>query len=264
MTSASELFYSRRYRSGQRHNTVDVTGFDSSPADVTSSLSSYQHRSTIRRYSSQHDRRVLDDCVPASRRIHRRRLDHLEHQPEEGGSHSPSGSSINSDAFRSLRRHNRPASTSNDRLPGSVLLARERLVERLRGVYVSGYRQRSGSSSITHQNGFSTRNLLENRSNDNRNSMAEIISESWLKKHQLRLNQDELKCLQLEVFSCESFRKNSMECTICLEGFKDGDSIVCLVCTHRFHSSCLFPWVRVCAACPNCRKPIHVNVPVKQ
>ncbi|KAI3809887.1 hypothetical protein L1987_19490 [Smallanthus sonchifolius] len=275
MTSASELFHSRRYRSGLRHNAVSITGFDSSPADVTSSSSSYQHRSTIRRhsqhYSSQNNLR--DSCLPASRRIHRRRLDPLEHQsvnPEEGGSHPPSGSIVSSDGLRSIHRHSRPVVSGNDRLPGSVLLARERLVERLRGVSVSGNRQTSGSSSTTHQNDFSTPNVLEIRNS----SMAEMVSESWQetrkKNYPLGLNEDELKCLQLDAFtfSSESCRKKdetasaSMECTICLEGFEDGDKMVCLLCTHRFHS-CLFPWVRVCGACPNCRKPILVNIPEK-
>ncbi|KAI3675340.1 hypothetical protein L1987_84929 [Smallanthus sonchifolius] len=273
MTSAFELFHSRRYRSGPRDNAVAVTGFDSSPAEVTSY---FQHRSTIRRhsqhYSSQNNRR--DGCVPASRRIHRCRLHHLEHQsvnPEEGGSHDPSGSIVSSDGLRSIHRHSRAVATGNDRLPGSVLLARERLVERLRGVSVSGNRQSSGSSSTTHQNDYSIPSVLEIRNS----STAEMVSEPWQatrrRNHPLGLDEDELKCLQLEAltFSSESCRKNdeiasaSMECTICLEGFEDGDKMVCLLCTHRFHSCCLFPWVRVCGACPNCRKPILVNIPEK-
>ncbi|KVI10836.1 hypothetical protein Ccrd_010771 [Cynara cardunculus var. scolymus] len=147
MTSASELFHSRRYRFGLRHNAVDVSGFDSSLPDADSS-SSHQHRTVNRRHNhhySQNNRREhrhdLDVCDPPSRRIHRRRLDHSEHepvvQPEQGRSQSPSGSIINSDDFRSIQRRRE---TGNDRLPGSVLLARERLVERLRGVSVSGNR----------------------------------------------------------------------------------------------------------------------------
>ena len=58
-------------------------------------------------------------------------------QYEQGHSLSPSSSIINSDDFRSIQRRR---ATANDRLPGAVLLARERLVERLRGVSVSGNR----------------------------------------------------------------------------------------------------------------------------
>lgn len=80
------------------------------------------------------DRTDSNDCVHCETQ---------EHQPvstEEGGSHTRSDSIINSDGFGSVRRHNRPTGTGNDRLPGSVLLARERLVERLRGVTASGNR----------------------------------------------------------------------------------------------------------------------------
>ncbi|XP_076933870.1 putative E3 ubiquitin-protein ligase RHY1A [Bidens hawaiensis] len=229
MTSASELFYSRRYRSGG-HNDVTITGLDSS--FLSDSISSY--RSTIPRHNNNNNR-----CLSDSRRIHRRRFHQLlEHQlvnPEEGGR------IINPDSHRSIR-------TAHNRLPGSVLLARERLVERLRGVSVSGNSQRSGSSSTNttaHRNDFSTRNVVETRRNK-----------------PMGLNEDEVKCLRLEAFSSESCSV-SVECTICLEGFKDGDEIVSLLCTHRFHSCCLVPWVRVCGACPNCRKRVVVNVPVK-
>ena len=51
---------------------------------------------------------------------------------------TPSGT-INSDEFRSIHRR-RAAYIGSNGLPGSVLLARERLVERLRGVSVSGNR----------------------------------------------------------------------------------------------------------------------------
>lgn len=57
---------------------------------------------------------------------------------ERGHRQTPSGT-INSDEFRSIHRR-RAAYIASNRLPGSVLLARERLVERLRGVSVSGNR----------------------------------------------------------------------------------------------------------------------------
>ncbi|KAI3769979.1 hypothetical protein L6452_01097 [Arctium lappa] len=255
MTSASELFHNRRYRFGLRHNAVDISGFDSSLPDANSSSSSSHQHCTINRrhnyhYSIQNNRREhrhdLDVCDPASRRIHRRRLDQSEHeavvQPEQGRSQSPSGSIINSDDFRSIQRRR---ATGNDRLPGAVLLARERLVERLRGVSVSGNRQSSGGSSSSHQDRFtgSENNLLE---------------EMRRRKHP---GENGLKWLELEVFGFrnDDERPNSRECTICLEGFEDGDRVIRLNCAHTFHSGCLFPWVRVCGACPNCRKPIDVK-----
>lgn len=46
------------------------------------------------------------------------------------------------------------------------------------------------------------------------------------------------------------------ECAICLENFKNGQTLVHLPCTHRFHSRCLVPWLHTNAHCPCCRKEI--------
>ncbi|GJU04648.1 probable E3 ubiquitin-protein ligase RHY1A [Tanacetum coccineum] len=41
----------------------------------------------------------------------------------------------------------------------------------------------------------------------------------------------------------------SRECSICLEGFENGDELINLPCMHRFHSCCLLPWVEEPAIC---------------
>ncbi|KAL7259649.1 hypothetical protein ACSBR1_005523 [Camellia fascicularis] len=46
------------------------------------------------------------------------------------------------------------------------------------------------------------------------------------------------------------------ECAICLEHFKNGQTLVHLPCTHRFHSRCLVPCRHTNAHCPCCRKEI--------
>lgn len=66
--------------------------------------------------------------------MHFRFQEHEHVHLEQSRSQPPSGSIINSEDFRSIRRW---GATENDRLPGVVLLARERLLERLRGVHVS-------------------------------------------------------------------------------------------------------------------------------
>ncbi|KAK8604796.1 hypothetical protein V6N13_082268 [Hibiscus sabdariffa] len=46
------------------------------------------------------------------------------------------------------------------------------------------------------------------------------------------------------------------ECAICLERFRAGDSLVHPPCAHRFHSTCLVPWLENNAHCPCCRMGI--------
>ncbi|KAJ9131189.1 hypothetical protein P3X46_035276 [Hevea brasiliensis] len=50
------------------------------------------------------------------------------------------------------------------------------------------------------------------------------------------------------------------ECTICLERFKSGETLVHLPCAHRFHCRCLVPWLENNGHCPCCRMEIHVEL----
>ncbi|EEF29872.1 conserved hypothetical protein [Ricinus communis] len=49
------------------------------------------------------------------------------------------------------------------------------------------------------------------------------------------------------------------ECTICLERFKSGETLVHLPCAHKYHCRCLVPWLENNAHCPCCRMEIHVQ-----
>lgn len=79
------------------------------------------------------------------------------------------------------------------------------------------------------------------------------------------LTQEALDCLHVEIFNSFAISsegeasKTSLDCSICLESFTDGDELICLPCKHRFHSDCLDPWVRSCGDCPYCRRNIVVN-----
>lgn len=132
------------------------------------------------------------------------------------------------------------------------------------------YRQSSTSSSTSiHQDDVTYNSFLETNSN----LVQESVSESWPAVMPVSsmtrmlpggLSEHELNLLLVTVFknvkeeSNESCRA-SKECSICLEGFEDGEKLIKLTCMHRFHSCCLLPWVEVCGACPNCRKDIVVT-----
>ncbi|ERN10421.1 hypothetical protein AMTR_s00026p00191500 [Amborella trichopoda] len=58
-------------------------------------------------------------------------------------------------------------------------------------------------------------------------------------------------------FSWEGSRKE--ECAVCLEGFKVGEVLVNMPCSHTFHFNCLVPWLQAHSVCPCCR----THVPFK-
>lgn len=48
-------------------------------------------------------------------------------------------------------------------------------------------------------------------------------------------------------------------CSICLEGYQEGEMVMTLPCIHRFHSACVVPWLKQqgrTASCPMCKTPI--------
>ena len=47
-------------------------------------------------------------------------------------------------------------------------------------------------------------------------------------------------------------------CSICLEPYKDGDTLLYMPCRHAYHSSCLHKWLASHNTCPVCR---HVITP---
>ncbi|KEH38087.1 putative transcription factor C2H2 family [Medicago truncatula] len=46
------------------------------------------------------------------------------------------------------------------------------------------------------------------------------------------------------------------DCAVCLESFKIGDKLIPLPCAHKFHSTCLKPWLENNSHCPCCRTTI--------
>lgn len=76
------------------------------------------------------------------------------------------------------------------------------------------------------------------------------------------LTQEALCCLAVEIFSSEEKSDESSasrECSICLDSFSLGDELIRLPCDHRYHFSCLYPWVRTCGDCPYCRRGIDAK-----
>ncbi|XP_022763484.1 probable E3 ubiquitin-protein ligase RHY1A isoform X2 [Durio zibethinus] len=263
MTGASELFYTRRSR---------VSRPDPDPGIGSSNDRNYNRRNHLSYHNHRHD---LDGFDNIRRSPHER----ASMQFDQGTSQFVSSYGLNADSVSSSsgqRLH------SNERLPGAVLLARARLLERLRGVSVSANRRSSRApSSPYHQREYlfdgdfrladagdwgseiSTGLSAGNSPFTDLTSQTErfqLLQET--NKKPPGLTQEALDSLAQEVFSSREvdverkLSRESRDCSICLESFRDEDLLTRLPCGHRFHLACLDPWVRSCGDCPYCRRSI--------
>ncbi|KAF9621689.1 hypothetical protein IFM89_026582 [Coptis chinensis] len=278
MTSASELFHGRRSRLGRNDDTE--LGFGSSIFDrnIPTPLINHHHN---RRRSRHNQRRDIEDCNRSSSSSSHSR--HREHEPvrlDHGASQFNTGSS--SSRGTSSSRANRMQFTRTDQLPGDVLLARERLVERLRGVSLSANRQSSRLTSGVPWNEFlynddfrlidtggweieTSADWLGDDPISDSSTLIHTFSSlpDFSTKRPPGLNQEEVNCLQREIFNVEykddvPVLEAVLECSICLDRLHEGDDLICLPCKHKFHSGCLYPWVRTCGDCPNCRAGVVI------
>ncbi|XP_038888994.1 probable E3 ubiquitin-protein ligase RHY1A [Benincasa hispida] len=259
MTSASELFYSRRYRLGR---TDADLGLDSEPPDR---YLQYQRRhhghnanhrrdfnscGTFRRSSLQERRQSPRFFNPLS----------VDRLPTQSDSVTSDGSrnNINPNTQNSLRT----GLSGDSRLPGSVLLARERLLERLRGA--SSPRSRNALVEALDGSPEISTNRSQRISLVDADRMQLVPAPS---KRPPGLSQDAIDRLQLEVFintehiidDDVTTTTTSNECSICLESFTDGDVLIHLPCEHKFHHACLDRWIRTCGECPYCRQHVVIN-----
>ncbi|KAK9165911.1 hypothetical protein Scep_001102 [Stephania cephalantha] len=268
MTSAAELFYTRRSRVGR---TVD----DGLPleAPTSPSLRRTTHHCSRRR---SHRRRGPSDWDLAPERESVRR--------DYGINQSNAGSGGNAESSSS-RRGTVVGYVQNERLPGSVLLARERLLERLRGVSLNGNRQniRDTTSIVLDDSPYSedfrhaeagdwetetSREWLDAEGYPSSDTFSNLDLSSSLASVSKPpgLNVEEIKCLHHEIFKArgnhdEGEQGMVKECSICLDRFLEGENVIRLSCKHVFHSTCLYPWVQTCGDCPNCRTIILLHDP---
>lgn len=84
-------------------------------------------------------------------------------------------------------------------------------------------------------------------------------------RHQIRLQQTRIEQLEREAAAREAaltqaqnlLEKNTITCLICCESVTDPDKSGCRVisilkCDHKFHNSCIMPWLRRKQTCPTC------------
>jgi hypothetical protein len=152
-----------------------------------------------------------------------------------------------------------------ERLPVDVRLARERLLQRLRGGEpLDRNRQYDRDSMDEDQESEFSSEIpsVDSIVDDLTSQMARFQLLHAPTQKPPGLTQEALDCLHVKVFSSSETLSESrvlQDCGICLESFTDGDKLIHLQCGHKFHSACLDPWIRSCGDCPYCRRCIVVN-----
>ncbi|KAL0914590.1 hypothetical protein M5K25_014951 [Dendrobium thyrsiflorum] len=226
----------------------------------------------IQRRGDEFEGRRGDSAVKPIFLVPARRDDHLHVnfyikcvkkilQERELGRRS-SGNSSNGGVSNSMLTH--LGLTRNDQLPGAVEQARKRLLERLQSVSLTDNRQRSPNDHFLNDESALGDVFDINNTNLSPNSSI-LNSESAIS------NKKKIPALRWDAFCAmkrETFRSSEVkheedgvmaeltECCICLEGFKDGDWLIKLSCSHKFHPCCLEPWVRSSGDCPLCRADV--------
>lgn len=122
----------------------------------------------------------------------------------------------------------------DEKLGGLAREAKERLDERLRS---------QSKSEIRRHNSKKSKNII----NGSSMVFGDLHTEVLGNKKKFNWAKLSWKAMEQE------------ECTVCLERFSAGETLVHLTCAHRFHSTCLIPWLVNNAHCPCCRKVILLN-----
>ena len=83
------------------------------------------------------------------------------------------------------------------------------------------------------------------------------------------VGQDDIKkiCNQLPEYKIIDIKKISKEfpdCIICLDKFRQNDTLVYLPCFHPFHKECIFTWLKRNTNCPICMIDIKENLNYKE
>ncbi|CAA3008249.1 Hypothetical predicted protein [Olea europaea subsp. europaea] len=166
MTSASELFHRRRSRFSRNSSPLDLELGSDSYSHLHRSNRQHRHSGHHHHHnnnsgtsnSNRRDRLELEGCDRLRRHLHQYSRHHALCRffcpPQERdssrfdqGSHQFAPGNVNISGNEGTIQ-DRLTFSGNDRLPGAVLLARERLLQRLRGVNLSGNRSNRSSSDV--------------------------------------------------------------------------------------------------------------------
>jgi len=147
----------------------------------------------------------------------------------------------------------------NDKLHEAILEARERLEERLRAPSVLNKRD-SHVRLINNREQVSVGGLIAEA-----RQPSELIRD--IQPTSVATSKTCIDLLRKEIYVPEtkggkswlklkSRASEKEDCAVCLECFKLNQVLIHLPCGHKFHSSCLMPWLDNNQHCPYCRAKV--------
>jgi len=148
----------------------------------------------------------------------------------------------------------------NDKLHEAILEARERLEGRLRASSTVNKRP-SHILLVNNRDRYTIGGLItETR------QPSELVREG-VQPASVATSKSCIALLRKEIYTPETKRGKSWlklksrasekeDCVVCLECFKLNQVLIHLPCGHKFHSSCLIPWLDNNQHCPYCRAKI--------
>jgi hypothetical protein len=114
----------------------------------------------------------------------------------------------------------------------------------------------------THENShlvINLRNEIHNNDENISETILNLLSEitDIINTEELDLQISNTINLKPSEFKEVDKKYTSETCSICLENFKEDDSVYKLKCDHVYHKTCLDTWFKIKNNCPMCKKNIN-------
>lgn len=169
-----------------------------------------------------------------------------------------------------------PASRTNMEGNDPATAARHRLDEKLHTIVHARSNRQSRTAScatcpVAIQGRFSALNMaLARSSGADSGSQTQASYYSSTAHERIKAERDGISCREFGKMIREeraveligtSVQPAEADCAVCLESIVGGQMVIYLACGHRFHSTCLVPWLLDHCHCPCCRA--HVANPQK-
>ena len=119
-----------------------------------------------------------------------------------------------------------------------------RLIERLKKIFICSSNSHTRGNQVMDVDISSVRSI--SRAENKRYSKKSMIG-----LIKILSNNNFVEIIEIGVHDKDAW---NIECSICLEIFRDGMNIAELRCNHKFHENCINKWFDVNFTCPLCKQ----------